>query len=69
VGRRRHQLGARGEYDAVLCFNCSNFYCGPKTTQAQENASFADSPAAAALVRLAKEAFPDDKEIQGLKEE
>jgi hypothetical protein len=55
--------------DVVVCFKCSNFYCGPKTTQAQENACFADSPAAAAaLVRLAKEALPDDKEIQALKE-
>jgi hypothetical protein len=55
--------------DVVVCFLCQNFYCGPKTSQARENASFADTPARAALVRLAKEALPDDKQIQGLKEE
>jgi hypothetical protein len=54
--------------DVVVCFMCQNFYCGPPTGNARENASFADTPARAALVRLAKEAFPDDKEIQGLEE-
>jgi hypothetical protein len=54
--------------DVVICFLCQNFYCGPPTENARENASFADTPARAALVRLAKEAFPDDKEVQGLEE-
>jgi hypothetical protein len=54
--------------DVVVCFLCQNFYCGPPTGNAREIASFADTPARATLVRLAKEAFPDDKEVQSLEE-
>ena len=56
--------------DVVICFVCHNLYCGPPTTtEARENISFYDSPLGARLVRLAKVAFPDDPEIQALKEE
>jgi hypothetical protein len=55
-------------YDAVICFKCSNFYFGPSTHLAKPIASFGDSPRRADLVRLAKEAFPDDTDIQKLKE-
>jgi hypothetical protein len=55
--------------EVLICFICDNFYCGPPTKgQANENASFVGSPRRADLVRLAREAFPDDKEIQALKE-
>jgi hypothetical protein len=54
--------------DIVICFHCENVYLGPPTRGVRENASFHESPARHRLVRLAKEAFPEDKEIQGLKE-
>jgi hypothetical protein len=53
--------------DVLLCFVCKNFYCGPPKDHPRENGSFNGSPRRADLVRLAQEAFPDDKEIQGLK--
>jgi hypothetical protein len=62
----------RGEecVDVIICFKCQNFYLGPPTDRlVAETASFADSPAGPRLVRLAKEAFPQHKDIQGLKEE
>jgi hypothetical protein len=53
--------------EVLICFLCDNLYCGPPPKgMANENASFVGSPRRADLVRLAKEAFPDDKEIQGL---
>lgn len=54
--------------DVVICFHCDNIYCGPPKPVEMENASLWDSPARARLVRLAKEAFPDDKDIQALEE-
>lgn len=55
--------------DVVICFRCKNIYCGPSTdNKPHENISFVDSPMQAKLVQLVKEAFPDDKEIQALKE-
>jgi hypothetical protein len=55
--------------DLVICFKCHNFYLGPRTDKlVMENASFLSSPNTARLVRLAKEAFPDDTEVQGLAE-
>jgi hypothetical protein len=55
--------------EVLICFLCDNFYCGPPVKgRARENATFKDSPRRADLVRLAKEAFPDDKEIQAFKE-
>jgi hypothetical protein len=55
--------------DFIVCFVCDNFYLGPPSDQrVRENGSVVETPARARLIRLAKEAFPDDKEIQGLKE-
>jgi hypothetical protein len=54
--------------DVIICFKCGNFYCGPPASDVRENGSFSGSPRRADLVRLAKEAFPDDKEIQALEE-
>jgi hypothetical protein len=54
--------------DVLICFKCENFYCGPPTEATMENASFNGSRRRADLVRLAKEAFPDDTEIQELEE-
>ena len=54
--------------DVVICFQCENFYCGPPQAEEMENASFHGTPARARLVRLAKEAFPDDQDIQALGE-
>jgi hypothetical protein len=55
--------------DVVICYKCDNFYCGPPVKTALENGSFWHSPAKPRLVRLAKEAFPDDSEIQALVED
>jgi hypothetical protein len=52
--------------DVVICFKCNNLYCGPPKASAGENVSFLGTPARARLMQLAKEAFPDDKEIQEL---
>lgn len=54
--------------EVLICFKCHNFYCGPPADSVQENASFVRSPREGDLVRLAKEAFPDDPEIQKLKD-
>jgi hypothetical protein len=54
--------------DILICFKCDNLYCGPPTMSARVTASFSESPNRARLVALAKEAFPDDQEIQGLTE-
>ena len=54
----------------MICFKCHNFYIGPLTDKpVMENASFSGSRNASRLLRLAKEAFPDDKEIHELKGE
>lgn len=53
--------------DILICFKCGNFYIGPPTHErVMENASFRESPNTGRLVRLAKEAFPDDEEVQAL---
>jgi hypothetical protein len=54
--------------DVLICFKCDNFYYGPPTEKAKENGSLSHSPNRAKVLRLAKEAFPDDKEIQELKD-
>lgn len=61
----------KGEESAevLICFQCNNFYCGPPAPVAKETANFTDPPARVRLVRLAQEAFPDDKDIQALKAE
>ncbi len=56
--------------DVIICFMCHNFYIGPSTDKlVTENASFHGSPNTSRLVQLAKEAFPDDAEVQALKDE
>jgi hypothetical protein len=55
--------------DVLICFRCDNFYLGPPTDHARETASFHDTHARRRLVQLAKEAFPEDQEIQGLEED
>ena len=55
--------------DMVICFRCHNFYLGPPSDKrVMETASFASTPAVERIVRLAKDAFPDDPEIQALEE-
>jgi hypothetical protein len=53
----------------LICFYCDNLYCGPAPDRVPRTLSFHSTPARARLVRLAKEAFPDDKEVQGLREQ
>jgi hypothetical protein len=55
--------------EVLVCFLCDNFYCGPPAPGEGVKGSFHGTPARARLVRLAQEAFPEDKEIQGLKAE
>lgn len=52
--------------DVLICFKCDNLYCGPPIERTFENASFWDSPLRSELVGLAKQAFPEDKQIQAL---
>jgi hypothetical protein len=52
--------------DVLVCFTCDNLYCGPASERAGENISFAGSSMRRQLVELAKEAFPDDTEVQAL---
>ncbi len=53
--------------DVLICFECGNLTCGPPG-QHGPTRSFLNSPRRRDLVRLAKEAFPDDKEIQALED-
>jgi hypothetical protein len=53
--------------EVLICFKCQNFYCGPPKEAAMETASFSGSPARQRLLRLAKEAFPNDAEVQALR--
>jgi hypothetical protein len=55
--------------EVLICFQCDNLYVGPPQDRARENATFHGSPRRRDLVRLAKEALPDDKDIQALKDE
>jgi hypothetical protein len=55
--------------DVIICFRCHNFYLGPPSDEkVMENATFSGSSNAGQLIRLAKDAFPDDQEIQALKD-
>jgi hypothetical protein len=55
--------------DVLICFYCHNFYLGPPSDKQVINTGhFTGSPAAPRLVRLVKEALPDDKDIQVLEE-
>jgi hypothetical protein len=54
--------------DVVICFQCDNLYVGPPKKDQGENYSFIKTPARARLIVLTKEAFPEDNEVQSLKE-
>ena len=60
----------RGEdrVDVLICFMCDNFYCGPPAEKPKEVGGFDDTPLRSRLLQLAKEAFPDDKDIQALQD-
>jgi len=52
--------------DILICLECSNLLYGPQPEF--KTPSFLDSPRRTQLVRLTKEAFPTDQEIQSLRE-
>ena len=54
--------------DALICFKCDNFYCGPPTKDARKMGNFGGTPLRSRLLQLTKEAFPEDKEIQALED-
>ena len=54
--------------EILICFSCDNYYCGFPDDPSMLTSSFHGSPLRPNLVRLVKRAYPDDKEIQGLKE-
>ncbi len=63
VAFRFHRGGQRA--DLAICFHCSNYYLGPPADH--HGQTVATPPAVAAvLARMAKEALPDDKDIQAL---
>ncbi len=56
--------------DVIICYTCRNFYLGPPSNkEVRENATFIESPNTGRLIQLAKEAFPNDEEVQAIKEE
>ncbi len=57
--------------DVVVCFTCTNLaiFDGKGKEIAETHGGFGGTASEGALIKLAKEAFPDDKAIQGLKEE
>jgi hypothetical protein len=62
--------GDEAAVEVVICFTCDELIVhAPKAADGSVRGAMEDfDPARPALVKLAKEAFPDDKEIQGLKE-
>jgi hypothetical protein len=62
----------RGEefVDVIICFKCGNLYVGPPTDRkGLKVESFHRSPADRRLIELAKEALPDDREVQAIGDE
>jgi hypothetical protein len=60
--------------DVVICFHCENFVltvydANSKVLKQDVLGPFGGTPSRKVLVKLAKEAFPDDKAIQALVEE
>jgi hypothetical protein len=60
--------------DIIICFHCQNFVltsydANGKIVKRDVFGAFGGTPSRKALVKLAKEAFPDDKAIQNLAEE
>jgi hypothetical protein len=68
VAFRAH--GDKESVDIIICFACTNFrlYVNDATGKPVIQSSGAFGPRIAPLLGLAKRAFPDDKEIQGLRE-
>jgi hypothetical protein len=62
--------GDESAVEVVICFHCDELIVhAPKAADGSIRGAMEDfDPARAALVKLAKEAFPGDKEIQGMKE-
>jgi hypothetical protein len=54
--------------DVLICFKCDNFYAGPPVGKAREIGGFDGTPLRSRLLRLAKDTFPEDKDIQGLQD-
>ncbi len=54
--------------EVLICFLCDNLYCGPPKDRPRPNGVFPNSPRRRDLVRLVKEAFPGDPQIQALEE-
>lgn len=59
--------------EVIICFHCSNlsvisYDANGKVVKKDGGGGFGGTPSWTALVKLAKEAFPDDKEIQTLPE-
>jgi hypothetical protein len=52
----------------TICFRCNNVGVDTSWKEERFNFSFLHTPARARLLELAKEAFPDDKDIQDFKE-
>jgi hypothetical protein len=57
--------------DVIVCFGCSNLRVIARDADGKElaKASGGFGPDKSDLLKLTKEAFPDDKEIQGIGEE
>jgi hypothetical protein len=51
--------------DVIICYKCHNAYIGAPKERVDENVAFSDARWRD-LVRLAKDAFPNDPEIQAL---
>ena len=62
--------GEKGSVDVIVCFACTNFAFTVNDSDGKPafKSSGAFGPRVGPLLKLAKKAFPDDKEIQGLKE-
>jgi hypothetical protein len=56
--------------DVIICFNCSNLRMIARDAKGKviKEAIGAFGPQSAALVKLAREAFPDDKDLEKLEE-
>ena len=62
--------GEKGSLDVIVCFACTNFRLNVNDNKGAPvvKTGGAFGPDIAPLLKLAKKAFPDDAEIQGLKE-
>jgi hypothetical protein len=70
----RARTDKKESVEVIICFHCSNlsvisYDANGKVVKKDAGGGFGGTPSWTALVKLAKEAFPDDKEIQALKED